>query len=336
MRILSIETSCDDTALSLVECSGGIDAPRFVVKKNIVSSQIATHRPFGGVVPNLAKREHIKNLPKLFKKMALSADDIDAVAVTVGPGLAPALWTGVNFAQELSEKLEKPLLGANHLKGHLYSVLLPELGSDALVNIKFPAIALLVSGGHTILARLQSLTKIEKLGQTRDDAVGEAFDKVGKLIGLEYPGGPEIEKLALKGEESIEFPRPMIHEPGYDFSFSGLKTAVLYHLRDNPQERPQDVAASFQEAAIEVLEKRSEKALGEHEAHSLILCGGVAANKALQKRLAALAENQGVAFHTPSEFVYNTDNAAMIAAGAYIDMLLEISYPIEAQPNLNL
>jgi len=338
MRILAIETSCDDTSLALVECRGrlpagrqGLKTPRFKVLKNIISSQIKIHRPFGGVVPTLAKREHIKNLPKILQKLKIEnlKLKIDAVAVTVGPGLEPALWAGIEFAKELAKKLNKPLIGVNHMEGHLYSNVLKNIGID------FPAIALVVSGGHTILLKMNSLTKWKKLGETRDDAAGEAFDKVARLLGLPYPGGPEIQKLAAEGKPVINFPRPMLREKSYDFSFSGLKTAVLYYLRDNPTASKADVAASFQQAVIDVLVAKSVRAAREYGAESILLCGGVSANKALRMFLQAAAKKLGVGFFVP-DFEFNTDNAAMIAAAAYIQKLRGRKNRLIAQSNLTL
>ena len=220
MKILAIETSCDETAIALLEASGGLRNPKFKIFKNLVASQIKIHRPFGGVVPNLAKREHLKNLPILFKKILNSKsyilNSIDLIAVTVGPGLEPALWTGINFAKNLKfqiSNLRSKIIGVSHLEGHLYSFLLNS--KSYILNSKqiFPAIALIVSGGHTILIKMDSLVKYKKIGETRDDAIGEAFDKVARLLSLPYPGGPEIEKLAKRGNPgAINFPRPMLNQ----------------------------------------------------------------------------------------------------------------------------
>ncbi len=404
MRILAIETSCDETSIALVECSGGLSRPRFNVLRNIVSSQIAAHRPFGGVVPSLAKREHQKNLPLVLRKILqvksyasapvrelmrsknssphelINPSTVDAVAVTVGPGLEPALWTGIEFAKELHKKLNSSpstslrasrrrvaLLGANHMEGHLYSTWLPARGKfpisppasrlrragnfPARLRMdevqaggqipKVPAVALVVSGGHTILLKMDSLTKWKKLGETRDDAAGEAFDKVARMLGFPYPGGPEIEKLALRqtqGERkigTISFPRPMLNAKNYDFSFSGLKTSVLYYLRDHPRARKEDVAASFQAAVIDVLVAKTMRAAREYGAKSVFLSGGVAANRALRNGLTFSAKRLAINFHVPP-FEYNTDNAAMIAAAAYIGHLKKKKYRLVAQPNLNL
>ena len=321
MRILAIETSCDETAIALVEASGELKAPKFKVIKNIISSQIEVHRPFGGVVPNLAKREHLKNLPVLFKKLQPITHNLqpDLIAVTVGPGLEPALWTGINFAKEIHKEHfpKTKLIGVNHLEGHLYSFLLTQ--KTANPKSLFPAIALIVSGGHTILLLMKSMTKWEKLGETRDDAVGEVFDKVARMLRLPYPGGPEIEKLAVKGNKNaVDFPRPMIHAKNYDFSFSGLKTSVLYYLRDHKRARRADVAASFQQAAIDVLIKKTAKAAEEYSVKSIMLSGGVAANKALRRKLKAKSSKLKASFFVaPTKF--NTDNAVMIAVAAYVN-----------------
>jgi N6-L-threonylcarbamoyladenine synthase len=363
MRILAIETSCDETAVALVKASGGLKSPRFRILKNIVASQIKTHRPWGGVVPNLAKREHEKNLPLLFRNLKLEIRNFRAInllTVTVGPGLEPCLWSGIEFTKEIHKNYfpKAKLIGVNHLEGHLYSFLLPK--QKKTVNSKFeirnskidskfkiqnsklfPAIALLVSGGHTILLKMGSLTNWEKLGETRDDAVGEVFDKVARMLGFPFPGGPEIEKLSIYGRPtSIDFPRPMINSKNYDFSFSGLKTSVLYYLRDNHSTTKSlklkaDVAASFQQAAIDVLIHKTIRAAKEYKVKSIMLAGGVAANKLLRKQLSVISYQLSVNFFAPA-MKFNTDNAAMIAAAAYINYLRKKNREIRAQANLNL
>jgi N6-L-threonylcarbamoyladenine synthase len=338
-KILAIETSCDETGIAVLEASGGLRTPKFRVVKNVVSSQIAIHRPFGGVVPNLAKREHLKNLPILFAKVVGTGtkaekymDGINFITVTVGPGLEPALWTGITFAEELSKIYKKPLIGANHLEGHLYSFL---LSSRQPTNL-FPAVALIVSGGHTILLRVDSFSKWKRLGETRDDAAGEAFDKVARLLDLPYPGGPEVEKNALEGNPTaITFPRPMLHDKNYDFSFSGLKTAVLYYLRDNPKTKKADIAASFQAAAIDVLIAKTIRAAKGVSAKSIILCGGVAANNALRGALRHASRKIGARSLVP-DFKYNLDNAAMIGAAGYMAYLRKKKYPFRANGNLEI
>lgn len=372
MKILAIETSCDETGVALIEAHGGLRAPKFSVLKNLVASQIPIHRPFGGVVPNLAKREHLKNLPVLYRKIFGESPfgaaqggqianrlwkNIDLITVIVGPGLEPALWTGIEFAKVLAKKYKKPLVGANHLEGHLYSFLLPgqrEKSTDPRrslsrakprdggdKNVVFPAVALIVSGGHTVLLRMESFSKWRRLGETRDDAAGEAFDKVARLLDLPYPGGPEIEKLARNGNpNAVAFPRPMLHEKNYDFSFSGLKTAVLYYLKENGERRMEkgfmcDVAASFQQAAIDVLVFKTIRAVEKYDANSVILCGGVAANKKLQGDLRLAMSNLHIPLFVPQN-TYNLDNAAMIGAAGYMAHCRRKKYPLRANGTLDV
>lgn len=358
-KILAIETSCDETAIALVEASGGLSAPKFKILENFVASQIKIHRPFGGVVPNLAKREHLKNLPvllgKIFSKSQIANSklkNVDLIAVTVGPGLEPALWTGINFAQELHKelinlrtyKLKTKLVGVSHLDGHLYSFLLKTNSYKLKASQIFPAIALIISGGHTILLKMDSLAKYKKLGETVDDAVGEAFDKVARLLDLPYPGGPEIERLALrlpKGEKLIPFPRPMLNQKNYNFSFSGLKTSVLYYLRSKEQEtrnkEKADIAASFQAAAFDVLIKKTLRAAEEFGAKSIMVSGGVASNNSLHNYFKSKVKSQKlkVNFFVPSK-KFTTDNAAMIAAAAYVNQLRKKKYKLVANGNLGI
>jgi N6-L-threonylcarbamoyladenine synthase len=340
MRILAIETSCDETAMAIVDASGDLNRPNFRISKNIVSSQIDLHSKYGGIVPMLAKREHIKNLPIVFKKLGLNLDDIkniNVIAVTIGPGLELSLLTGIDFAKKLKNKYKKPLIGINHLEGHLYS---PLLSLKHNGKIELPAIGLIVSGGHTILLLLNKINVWKKIGETRDDAVGEAYDKVGRLLGLPYPGGPAIEKLSKYGNpSSISFPRPMIYHKNYDFSFAGLKTSIFYYLRGKKQNKnfKSDVAASFQAAAIEVLVRKTIRASQEYKAKSILLAGGVAANKSLRNSLRMATKRAGKHF-VVSEIKYSTDNASMIAAAAYIKHLSAKNKKLRivAQANLNL
>jgi N6-L-threonylcarbamoyladenine synthase len=341
MRILSIETSCDETAIAVVDCEGGVATPSFSVRAHVVATQIPTHRPFGGVVPSLAKREHLVNLPLAYAevlsqlKAAGCETQFDRIAVTVGPGLEPALWTGINFANELSAKLGVPCVGANHLEGQVYS---NWLDAAAAKKIIFPAVVLLVSGGHTALIVMDGMQSWRKLGETQDDAAGEAFDKVAKMLGLPYPGGPEVEKLAREGNpDAIAFPRPMLHSGDFNFSFSGLKTAVLYHIRTpNSLEpkayNPSDVCASFQKAATDVLVTKAMRAAEENGAQSVLVCGGVASNMALSTELKKRAEDAGMAFSAPAMH-YNGDNAVMIAGASYLGTAHETE---KALPNLNV
>ena len=339
MRILAIETSCDETALSLMDALGGLRSPRFKIIRQTVSSQVKLHAPFGGVVPMLAKREHAKNLPLLLKKLSPNTDylilNTDLIAVTVGPGLEPALWEGINFAKNLATKCKKPVLGVNHLDGHIYSNWIKPLNKKQ--TIKFPAVCLIASGGHTILTLMTSLTKWKILGATRDDAVGECFDKVARMLKLPYPGGPEIEKHASRGnEDAIAFPSPMLDQKNFDFSYSGLKTSVLYYLRDHKKVNKNEVAASFQKAAFLSLIKKSIRAAAVYRAQSVLLCGGVASSRYLRRRLATAARRAGLSFHAPG-MKLNTDNASMIAAAAYINWLQKKKpLSLRADGNLNI
>ena len=330
MRILGIETSCDETGVALVEASGGFKNPRFRILKNLVASQIKIHAPYGGFVPNLAKREHAKNLPVLFKKiLGYPVAKFDVVAVTVGPGLEPCLWQGIEFARELAKKHNKPIVAVNHMAGHIVSVL---LDGSSYKNIGFPAITLLVSGGHTELVLIKNWLNHKIIGETLDDAVGEAFDKVARLLGLPYPGGPALSKLAQNVRHrmlDIKLPRPMINSKDFNFSFSGLKTAVLYALRDNPKINKAALAKEFQNAAVEVLVSKTLKAIEKHKPKTLIVAGGVAANKHLQKefcyKLKALPRRQAgesykLNFLLPAKG-FTGDNAAMIAAAGYFKAL---------------
>ncbi len=364
MKIFAIETSCDETSLALIEVEDKFNFklnkfPKFKIIKNLVSSQIKIHAPYGGVVPNLAKREHLKNLPILFKKIS-GADlkqnnqklknflkKIDLIVVTVGPGLEPALWTGINFALNLKKiykenNLKHPkIIGASHLLGHLYSFLFDKQVKDKKINDVFPAISLIVSGGHTILLKFENLFQYKKIGETLDDACGEAFDKVARMLELPYPGGPQIEKLAQQGNPfAINFPRPMLNQNSYNFSFSGLKTSVLYYLQSNSnilldEKLKANVAASFEEAAFDVLVKKTKKAIEEFGTKSIMLSGGVAANKFLRKKFKELAKNKKILFFAPP-FVYNTDNAAMIGISGYMLFLKNKSFPLKAKGDLNI
>ena len=371
MNILAIETSCDETSIALVEASAtkrilngaegaNNELPSFKIKKVLIASQIEIHRPFGGVVPNLAKREHEKNLPILYRKiLGLSEKEktqvkeknlwkkIDLIAVTVGPGLEPALWAGINFAEELAKKHKKPLVGANHLEGHLYSFLLSAQKKAKSKNPKsiipenmFPAIGLIVSGGHTILLRMRSLYEWRKIGETRDDAIGEAYDKVARLLNMQYPGGPEVERLSHDGDpKAINFPRPMIYHKNYDFSFSGLKTAVRYYVITNPGSEKNiktkaDIAASFQEAALDVLIKKTNRAIDEFGAETLFISGGVSINGELRRRFKKELGKKAHIYFPKKEFC--NDNAAMIAIAAYMKYIQGKKYRPAAQANLNM
>lgn len=365
MRILAIETSCDDTAVSIVEASGGFENPSFSVRAEIISSQLALHAEWGGVVPNLAKREHQKALvPALLAALSnakLSANktaktephtteaiqkilarepellepfletvsriekpDIDLIAVTRGPGLEPALWVGINFAQALSEIWRIPVVAVNHMEGHFMSALLSQK------KYAFPALALLVSGGHTELVLSRDWLSYEVVGETKDDAAGEAFDKVARILGLPYPGGPQISRLAdewvaLGIQKKIALPRPMLKSNDSHFSFSGLKTAVLYTVQKMGElslQDKQELAHEFQEAVLEVLLSKTKRVLENSGAHTLILGGGVSANKELRLRLAKLIETEfpETTLHLPQGKL-SMDNATMIAMAGYFRAL---------------
>ncbi len=312
MRILGIESSCDETALALIVR----DADGISVEKSVLASQAKTHAKYGGVVPEVAAREHAEHIFPLLAEMGISPDGagIDAIAVTAGPGLVPALRIGVELGKSLAWAWAKPLVPVNHLEGHIYSVWVGEGGYP-----EFPALCLLVSGGHTELIFMKDHGQYELIGMTRDDAAGEAFDKVAKLLGLPYPGGPEISRLAKEGRtDAVEFPRPMIESGDFDFSFSGLKTAVKNHVDGSPM-RVADVAASFQQAVVDVLVTKTVRALAEFQPRSVILTGGVAANVQLREALAAAVQQASpeTAFYAP-QMSLTGDNAVMIAvAGAY-------------------
>ena len=345
MKILSIETSCDETGAAILECTGELPQPTFKVLANSLLSQIDIHKEYGGVFPMLAKREHEKNLPilldKTLKESGVDPKDLDYIAVTAGPGLEPALWAGIVFAKELGEKWGKPVVPINHMEGHLFSFLF-----EAKAEIRFPAIALLVSGGHTELVLVESFSNFKIIGQTKDDAVGEAFDKTARILGLEYPGGPKISKLAKDArertsEDKFNFPRPMLKSNNFDFSYSGLKTAVLYTVRkieNMSEETREDLARSFEEAAIEPLIYKTKKAIEDYSAKSLILGGGVSANTYLQSEVQKLGEDLDVNIYKPTSEV-TTDNAIMIGVSAYVNHLtkrLQIGGEITARGNLPL
>lgn len=325
MNILGIETSCDETAVAVLD----INSPEYIsVLANVVSSQIKLHAEFGGVVPNLAAREHVKNISHVFETALKNAQiedfekEIDFIAVTHGPGLGPALLVGIAFAKTLAMTHNKPLIGVDHMRGHIYSNWLNEdFKSEKIV---FPILNLVVSGGHTELVLMNDYENFKLIGETMDDAVGEAFDKVARLLGLGYPGGPAISKIAEKGNpKRFPLPRPMLHSGNFNFSFSGLKTAVLYLLRDLKEKGVEideqakaDIAASFQEAAVDVLVQKTIRAGQEYGASAILLSGGVSANTLLRNELKTATENIGLVFSCPP-LKYTTDNAVMIALASY-------------------
>ncbi len=345
MIILGIETSCDETAVSVIEAKGDIDSLEFNVLGSALHSQIKIHEQYGGVFPTLAKREHIKNLPIVYKQALENAgvieDEIDKIAVTIGPGLEPALWVGIKFAEELGQRLKIPLIPTNHMEGHIASVLLDQTSHELTKKIEFPAIALLISGGHTELLHMKNWENMEKIGETKDDAVGEAFDKVARMLGLPYPGGPQISKLAEEARKNNIFlnhklPRPMIHSKDYNFSFSGLKTAVLYYLRDNKDADKAAVAREFEDSVIETLISKTRNAIEEFNTETLIIGGGVIANNALRENFEALGKAHNVHVLIPEKSLA-TDNAVMIALAGYIESLRDNApKPLRANGNLDI
>lgn len=402
MKILAIETSCDETAVALLACEGTVEAPDITVIKQALFSQAKDHVAYGGVFPTLAKREHAKNLVPLFLEATeslrngtdargmidpekekvlremlsregelvdffmehialLPRPDIDAIAVTQGPGLEPALWVGISFAKALSYLWDVPLVPVDHMEGHVYSVLVNGVDSQKLKvkshkQIQYPALALLVSGGHTELVLAEKPLLYKKLGETRDDAVGEAFDKVARLLGLPYPGGPEISRLAQiarnkfqipnfkfqtkskfqisNPEHGIRFPRPMITSDNFDFSYAGLKTAVLYKVRELGElsdEQKEVIAREFEEAAIDVLVAKTKKALETFGAKTLIVGGGVAANDYLREHIAMLAEDFPETTLLISDKSLSVDNAIMIGIAGYLLSLKQNYLPYHGE-----
>lgn len=379
MRILSIETSCDETAISLIETEGDFPCANYKILGNTLFSQIDIHREFGGVFPALAKREHIATLIPLLKKTLSEAEKnspefakllqktsqnpeetfkeidektkeklaeilshetamleeilaffseyknlpVDLIAVTEGPGLEPALWVGVNFAKALAFFYQVKAVGVDHMEGHILATIFSE---NKLADLNFPSLALLVSGGHTEMVLIESWSSYKKIGQTRDDAVGETFDKVARMLGLPYPGGPEISRLAkiARGKNLPEFaklPKPMLHSGDFDFSFSGLKTAVLYTIKDRElsTEDKQALARDFEETAIAVLLEKLKKAVLENSVNSVLIGGGVSANQFLRQEILKLKDSADFNFldiYLPEKNL-STDNSLMIALAGH-------------------
>ncbi len=392
MKILSIETSCDETAISLVEATGGIENPKFRVLGNSLFSQIDIHKEYGGVYPNIAKREHAKNLPFILKQVLTEANmfevsekasdhkkwetikeitkreyglhdgmkeifeyakkpDIDVISVTAGPGLAPALWVGISFAKALEELWGITVVAANHMEGHIASVLI-ESSDERKVN--FPALAMLISGGHTEFVYIKDWGKYEIIGQTLDDAAGEAFDKVARMLGLEYPGGPKVGHLADEAvKENIpklaKFTRPMIKSNDLNFSFSGLKTQALYYIRDLTQnntlelseDNKKDIAREFETTIIDVLMTKTRNALDRYGVKTLIVAGGVIASQKIAQQFISLeSEYQGLTVKLPTRQL-STDNSLMIASATYLNLcnhpeLVKTKHNIIAKGNSRL
>ncbi len=333
MKILAVETSCDDTCLAILE----IKNAEWRILANVVSSQTKLHAGYGGVYPALAKREHQKNLPTILKKiLKKTKGKIDLIAVTVGPGLEPCLWTGINFAKELAKDMKLAIVPVNHLEAHLLANKIKD----------FPAICLIVSGGHSQLILMNNAGQYRILGETRDDAAGECFDKAARILGLGYPGGPAIAATAagLKNKKlGIKLPRPMIYQKNYDFSFSGLKTAVLYDFKKrSPQARKnrqylQEMAAEIQQAVIDVLIFKTLKAARDCRAKSIVLAGGVAANQELRKQFALKIKNQKIKAEllVPAKNLC-TDNAVMAAVAAYANRKKKTKNWQKIKANANL
>lgn len=390
MKILSIETSCDETAISVLEFTEKENLTLKILG-NIVRSQIDIHKEYGGVYPNLAKREHAKNLPIIFlenlkeaklfrenknsipeeKKEALKKlleregdlakeiikiaeeiekPEIDAIAVTTGPGLEPALWVGINFAKALNLIWNIPIMPVNHMEGHVLSTLIDSSQKDAqeinLSEVKFPALALLISGGHTELVLIKDFLVYKKIGATRDDALGEAFDKVARLLGLPYPGGPKVSELAKDGlkDERISLPRPMINTDDFDFSFSGIKTSVLYLLKklgELDEQTKKNVAKEFEEAVTEVIVSKTKKAIENFDIKTLIVGGGVSANGFIKSELKKMiAENfEDVKIFLPDAHL-SGDNSLMIGVAGFFQIKNNRAFPeiseIKADSNLSL
>ncbi|UYO32672.1 tRNA (adenosine(37)-N6)-threonylcarbamoyltransferase complex transferase subunit TsaD [Bacillus halotolerans] len=332
LYILGIETSCDETAAAIVK--NGTE-----IVSNVVASQIESHKRFGGVVPEIASRHHVEQITlvieEAFRKADMTYRDIDAIAVTEGPGLVGALLIGVNAAKALSFAHHIPLVGVHHIAGHIYANRLVE-------EIVFPALALVVSGGHTELVYMKEHGSFEVIGETLDDAAGEAYDKVARTMGLPYPGGPQIDKLAESGNDTIPLPRAWLEEGSYNFSFSGLKSAVINTLHNAAQKgqeiAPEDLSASFQNSVIDVLVTKAARAAKEYGVKQVLLAGGVAANRGLRAALQKeFSHHEGTALIIPPLSLC-TDNAAMIAAAGTIAFEKGIrgSYDMNGQPGLEL
>ncbi len=306
-NLLAIESSCDETSAAIIQ-----DAR--VVRSNIVASQVDIHKEYGGVVPEIASRMHVELImpvvDKAIKEANIKKEEIDAVAVTNGPGLIGALMVGLSTAKAMAFSLGVPLIGVNHLEAHMSAIHLEH-------EVPFPFVGLVVSGGHTNLYLAKSLTEFEMLGRTRDDAAGEAFDKAAKILGLPYPGGVEIDRLAKEGNpEAIDFPRPFMSSSTLDFSFSGVKTSVVYYLRKHPDPNEQelkDICASYQEAIVETLVDKTLIAAKQNNVDSVVIAGGVACNSRLRELSKEKLDKEGISVYIPSP-KYCTDNAAMIGS----------------------
>ncbi|MBU5455042.1 tRNA (adenosine(37)-N6)-threonylcarbamoyltransferase complex transferase subunit TsaD [Caproiciproducens sp. MSJ-32] len=331
--ILAIESSCDETAAAVVK--NGRE-----VLSNIIATQIETHKVYGGVVPEVASRIHIEVIDKVVKealeKAGVSLKDIDAIGVTYGPGLVGALLVGLQYGKGLAYSSKKPLVGVNHIEGHISANYIEHK------DLEPPFVSLVVSGGHTFIVYVKDYGEYEVIGQTRDDAAGEAYDKVARAIGLGYPGGPKIDKLAKEGnEDAIKFPRANFHDDSLDFSFSGLKSSVLNYINQCKMKEIEinkaDVAASFQKAVIDVLTQNVLKTCKEKGVDKIAIAGGVASNSSLRKTLIDVAGKEAIEVLFPSPILC-TDNAAMIGSAAYFNLIKDKVSPLNlnAKPNLKL
>jgi N6-L-threonylcarbamoyladenine synthase len=341
MKILAIETSCDDTCAAVLENDCLISS--------VVSSQTDLHAKWGGVVPDIAKRAHLERIEPVIKialkRAKISVEEIDVIAVTVGPGLAIALGVGVNYAKELAIKFDKKLIGVNHVEGHILANLIKNKEGKPERKIEFPALVMTVSGGHTKLILMKELGKYEVIGETLDDAAGEALDKAAKMMGLGYPGGPIIERLAETGDKNyLKLPRPLSTQKNFDYSFSGLKTSFYYQIRDWPKEKMGEnltnLSASFQDAVFDSLLIKFKKVIEFYNPKTLMASGGVVANLELRKRLRKLAKEFNTPLLMPVKKQFNTDNAAMIGLVAYYKALrgefVENKEELDRNPRLEL
>jgi N6-L-threonylcarbamoyladenine synthase len=329
--IMAIETSCDETSVAVIE-NGTI------IRSNIVSSQIDTHQKFGGVVPEVASRKHVEMITwiieEALKEAQLELNDLSAIAVTQGPGLVGALLVGIIAAKSLSLALDIPLIGVHHIAGHIYA-------NQLVYPMEYPLISLVVSGGHTEIVYMEGPGRFKIIGKTRDDAAGEAYDKVARALGLPYPGGPYLDRLAQEAEESILLPRAWLEPESYDFSFSGLKSAVLAVINQAKMKglilNPAHVARGFQESVVEVVAEKALRAVKAYGAKQLLLAGGVAANSGLRERLTIRCKELGIPLLTPPLSLC-TDNAAMIGAAAFLkwERLQFASLDLKADPSLSL
>lgn len=333
IKILAIESSCDETAAAVVENGR-------TVLSNVIFSQIDLHKIYGGVVPEIASRKHIEKINQVveeaLEKASTTLDDVDGIAVTYGPGLVGALLVGVSFAKSIAYAKQKPLIGVHHIEGHISANYIEHL------ELEPPFLCLVASGGHSHLVLVKDYGTYEIIGRTRDDAAGEAFDKVARAIGLGYPGGPKIDKLAKEGNKyAIQFPRAVIEEAPFDFSFSGLKSSVLNYLNQCEMKQipvnKADVAASFQQAVIDVLVDHTVKAAKELKIQTVALAGGVASNTSLRLEMEERCKKEQLSFYYPSP-IYCTDNAAMIGVAGYYEYIngTRHSWDLNAVPNLKI